>query len=41
LNEIIKQIKSMPLSQVAIIGKVVAERFASAAENLGEQPQAS
>lgn len=35
VNQILKQIKFMPLSQVAIIGQAVAERFAAAAESSG------
>lgn len=35
VNQILKQIKLMPLSQVAIIGRAVADRFAAAAESSG------
>jgi transcriptional regulator with XRE-family HTH domain len=37
LNQIVKDIKSMPLSDVAIIGRVVMERLATAAESSGEE----
>lgn len=33
LNEILKHIKAMPLSQVAMIGQAVVDRFAAAAES--------
>lgn len=35
LNQILKQIKFMPLSQVAMIVQAAAERFATAAESSG------
>ncbi len=41
INQILKHIKSMPLSQVALISQAVTERFAAAAEALGEQAQVS
>jgi hypothetical protein len=37
LNQIVKYIKSMPLSDVAIIGRVVMDRLATAAESSGEE----
>ncbi|MGE5659310.1 MAG: helix-turn-helix domain-containing protein [Actinomycetota bacterium] len=36
IHEIVKKIKFLPLSQVALIGKAVADRFASVAEASGE-----
>ncbi len=41
LNEIIKQIKSMPLSEVATIAQAAVARLAAAAESSGEQAQVS
>lgn len=41
VNQIIKQIKVMPLSEVAVIAKATAERFADAAQTLGEEVKAS
>lgn len=41
LNEIIKQIKSMPLSEVAAIAQAAVARLAAAAELSGEQAQVS
>lgn len=41
LNEIIKQIKSMPLSEVATIAQAAVARLAAAAETVAEQAQAS
>lgn len=35
VNQIIKHIKSMPLSQVAIIVRAAADRLATAAESSG------
>lgn len=40
-NLIIKQIKYMPLSQVAQIAQAAAERFASVAEASGDEAKAS
>lgn len=39
LNDIIKQIKSMPLSEVATIAQAAVARLAAAAESSGEQAQ--
>ena len=41
LSQILRQIKHMPLNQVALISQAVTERFAAAAEALGEQAQVS
>jgi transcriptional regulator with XRE-family HTH domain len=41
VNQIIKQIKVMPLSEVAVIAKATAERFADAATTLDEEVKAS
>ncbi len=41
VSQILRQIKHMPLSHVAMISQAAAERFAAAAETLGEQAQAS
>lgn len=41
VSQILRQIKYMPLSQVAMISQAAAERFAAAAEALGEQAQVS
>jgi transcriptional regulator with XRE-family HTH domain len=41
LNDIIKQIKSMPLSEVATIAQAAVARLAAAAESSGEQAQVS
>ncbi len=41
INQIIKLIKVMPLSQVAIIAQAAAQRFAAVAESLGDEVQAS
>ncbi|MBW4511166.1 MAG: helix-turn-helix domain-containing protein [Scytonematopsis contorta HA4267-MV1] len=41
VNQIVKQIQVMPLSQVAIIAKAAVERFASAAATSGEEVKAS
>lgn len=36
INDIVKKIQFLPLSQVALIGRAVADRFAAAAEASGE-----
>jgi len=36
INDIVKKIQFLPLSQVALIGKAVADRFAASAEAAGE-----
>ncbi len=41
LNEIVKQIKVMPLSDVAVIGRVVMDRLASSIELSGSEIKAS
>ena len=41
LSLILRQIKHMPLSQVAQIAQAAAERFAVVAESLGDQAEAS
>jgi transcriptional regulator with XRE-family HTH domain len=41
LNQMVKHIKSMPLNEVAIIGRVVMERLAAAAELPGDEAKAS
>lgn len=41
VNQIIKQIKVMPLSQVAIVGKAVMDRLAAVAESTGNEAKAS
>jgi transcriptional regulator with XRE-family HTH domain len=41
LNEIVKQIKVMPLSDVAVIGRVVMDRLASSIEVAGSEVKAS
>lgn len=41
LSLILRQIKYMPLSQVAQIAQAAAERFATVAENLGDEAKAS
>ncbi len=41
LNDIIKQIKSMPLSEVATIAQAAVARLAAAAESSAEQAQVS
>jgi len=41
VNQIVKLIKVMPLSQVAIIARATAERFAAVAESLGDEVKAS
>ncbi len=41
VNQIVKQIKVMPLSQVAIVGQAVMDRLAAAAESIGNEAKAS
>lgn len=41
VNQIVKQIKLMPLSQLAIIAKATAERFATIAESMENEAKAS
>ncbi|BAY61916.1 helix-turn-helix transcriptional regulator [Tolypothrix sp. FACHB-123] len=41
VNQIVKYIKSMPLSEVAIIGRVVMDRLAAAAEAAVDEVKAS
>ena len=41
VNQIIKQIKVMPLSEVAIVGQAVMDRLAAAPELSGNQAKAS
>lgn len=41
VNQIVKHIKSMPLSEVAIIGRAVMDRLATAAETSGDEAKAS
>ncbi|MGB3755120.1 MAG: helix-turn-helix transcriptional regulator [Rivularia sp. (in: cyanobacteria)] len=41
VNQIIKQIKVMPLSEVAKIAQATAARFAAAAESIGNEAKAS
>jgi transcriptional regulator with XRE-family HTH domain len=41
VNQIVKQIKVMPLSQVATIGKAVMDRLATAAETSPDEIKAS
>ncbi|MDJ0736829.1 MAG: helix-turn-helix transcriptional regulator [Nostocaceae cyanobacterium] len=41
LQQIVKHIKSMPLNEVAIIGRVVMDRLATAAEIPGDEAKAS
>ncbi|MEG4999636.1 helix-turn-helix domain-containing protein [Microcoleus sp. B4-D4] len=36
INDIVKKIQFLPLSQVALIAKAVADRFAASAEAAGE-----
>ncbi|MEG4520545.1 MULTISPECIES: helix-turn-helix transcriptional regulator [unclassified Microcoleus] len=36
INDIVKKIQFLPLSQVALIGKAVADRFAASTEAAGE-----
>ncbi len=41
VNQIVKHIKSMPLSEVAIIGRSVMDRLAAAAEASVDEAKAS
>ena len=41
VNQIVKYIKSMPLSEVAIIGRAVMDRLATAAETSADDAKAS
>jgi transcriptional regulator with XRE-family HTH domain len=41
VNQIVKHIKSMPLNEVAIIGRAVMDRLAAAAEASGNEAKAS
>ncbi len=41
VNQIVKYIKSMPLSEVAIIGRAVMDRLATAAETSADEAKAS
>ena len=41
VNQMVKHIKSMPLSEVAIIGRAVMDRLAAAAEAAGSEVKAS
>lgn len=41
LSLILRQIKYMPLAQVAMIAQAAAERFAAVAESMGDEVQAS
>lgn len=41
LSLILRQIKNMPLSQVAQIAQAAAERFAAVAESMGDEAKAS
>ncbi len=41
VNQVIKQIKVMPLSEVVIVGRVVMDRLATAVESSGDEAKAS